>query len=135
MTMFIFIIMLIIFIMILFNIKRKQQILQYVDDMRNTSLKTVTIRNINHILKNRRNNFVLVYTFGKIELLPGQIVFVRSGEREGISIPQAKVNIRYKKFGFIPLYPIKIKDKDLMNFYQRELKIYITRERFNSLKI
>ncbi|WP_204189555.1 hypothetical protein [Mammaliicoccus sciuri] len=121
--------------MILFNIKRKQQIIKYVDDMRNTSLKTVTIRNINHILKNRRNNFVLVYTFGKIELLPGQIVFVRSGEREGISIPQAKVNIRYKKLGFIPLYPIKIKDKDLMNFYQRELKIYITKERFKSLQI
>lgn len=108
MTTFIFIIMLIIFIMILFNIKRKQQILQYVENMRNTSIKTVTIRNINHILKNRRNNFVLVYTFGKIELLPGQIVFVRSGEREGISIPQAKVNIRYKKFGFIPLYPINL---------------------------
>lgn len=30
---------------------------------------------------------------------------------------------------------IKIKDKDLMNFYQRELKIYITKERFKSLQI
>lgn len=135
MTVFVSIILFIIFIMIFINIKRKNQIIRYVDEMRNTSMKTVTINNINHILKNRRNNFVLVYTFGKIELSPGQIVFVRPGEREGIAIPKAKVNIRYKKFGFIPLYPIKIQDKELMKFYQKGLKIYITKDRFKSLQI
>ncbi len=56
------------------------------------------VDNINHIIRNKRNNIVLVYPFGKIELEPGQLIFVEQIRSEGILIPKAEVKFKYKKW-------------------------------------
>lgn len=134
MTIF-FSVVVIIILIFYFNMLRKKQILQKVKNMREDSNNAVRIDNINHILKNHRNNFVLVYEFGKIELRPGQLTFIETGHTERIYIPEATVKLQYKKILKIPIYPKGISEKEMRTFYLNNLRVYIVKERFQKLLV
>lgn len=135
MTVFFSVVVVVLILMIYFSNLRKKKILNQVDNMREVSQKAVRIDNINHVLKNKRNNYVLVYGFGKIELEPGQLTFINSGQTEQIFIPEAHVKLQYKKLFKIPIYPKGISEKEMRKFYLNNLKVYIVKERFQSLII
>ncbi|HDE5291300.1 TPA: hypothetical protein ACU297_002724 [Staphylococcus aureus] len=108
---------------------------EHIEKIRLDSQKRVRIDNINHITKNKRNNVVIVYPFGKIELEPGQMVFVDQVNREDILLPKAEVKFKYKKIVGLPIVPRGITDKEIRAFYLNNLKVYILKERFNKLMI
>ncbi len=135
MTIFFSVVVVILILIFYFSMLRKKQILQKVKNMREDSKKAVRIDNINHILKNNRNNFVLVYEFGKIELKPGQLTFIDPGHTERIFIPEAQVKLQYKKFFKFPIYPKGISEKEMRKFYLSNLKVYIVKDRFQNLLV
>ncbi|MHC2027932.1 hypothetical protein [Staphylococcus aureus] len=122
-------------ILVSFNKFKEKKMKEHIEKIRLDSQKRVRIDNINHVTKNKRNNVVIVYPFGKIELEPGQMVFVDQANREGILLPKAKVKFKYKKIAGLPIVPQSITDKKIRTFYLNNLKVYILKERFNKLMI
>ena len=121
--------------LIFFNRSKKKQMRAYIEKIRIDSLKKVRVDNINHIIRNKRNNIVLVYPFGKIELEPGQLVFVEQIRSECILIPKAEVKFKYKKVAGVPIFPQGITDREIRGFYLNNLTVYILKERFHELMI
>ncbi|HDE6765621.1 hypothetical protein [Staphylococcus hyicus] len=122
-------------ILVSFNKFKEKKMKEHIEKIRLDSQKRVRIDNINHITKNKRNNVVIVYPFGKIELEPGQMVFVDQVNREDILLPKAEVKFKYKKIVGLPIVPRGITDKEIRAFYLNNLKVYILKERFNKLMI
>ncbi|WP_162680498.1 hypothetical protein [Staphylococcus aureus] len=122
-------------ILVSFNKFKEKKMKEHIEKIRLDSQKRVRIDNINHITKNKRNNVVIVYPFGKVELEPGQMVFVDQVNREGILLPKAEVKFKYKKIAGLPIVPQGITDKEIRAFYLNNLKVYILKERFNKLMI
>ncbi|MCO4353528.1 hypothetical protein [Staphylococcus agnetis] len=122
-------------ILVSFNKFKEKKMKEHIEKVRLDSQKRVRIDNINHITKNKRNNVVIVYPFGKIELEPGQMVFVDQVNSEGILLPKAEVKFKYKKIAGFPMVPQGITDKEIRAFYLNNLKVYILKERFNKLMI